>query len=108
MNKLPVPVSRRDALKLLAVAGVATIGGYGLFEYTPWLDVDQSAVDTRRPLDKQPPIPAQMRELVRYATLAASGHNTQPWKFAISENAIEIYPDVVRHLPAVDPNDREL
>lgn len=111
MNKTLPPrqaLSRRDALKLLAVSGVAAIGGYGLFEYTPWLNDDQSAVDTRRPLDKQPPIPAQMRELVRYATLAASGHNTQPWKFAISENAIEIYPDVARQLPAVDPNDREL
>jgi len=49
-----------------------------------------------------------MRELVRYATLAASGHNTQPWKFAIKENAIEIHPDYARHLPAVDPSDREL
>jgi hypothetical protein len=51
---------------------------------------------------------AQMRELVRYATLAANGHNTQPWKFAIKENAIEIHPDYSRHLPVVDPHDREL
>lgn len=49
-----------------------------------------------------------MRELVRYATLAASGHNTQPWTFAISDQAIEIPPDYSRHLPAVDPSDREL
>jgi hypothetical protein len=49
-----------------------------------------------------------MRELVRYATLAASGHNTQPWHFAIKANMIEIHPDLTRHLPAVDPNDREL
>ena len=49
-----------------------------------------------------------MRELVRYATLAASGHNTQPWKFALLENAIEIHPDFARRLPIVDPADREL
>jgi hypothetical protein len=49
-----------------------------------------------------------MRELVRSATLAASGHNTQPWIFAITESAIEIRPDYTRRLPAVDPNDREL
>jgi hypothetical protein len=49
-----------------------------------------------------------MVELVRYATLAPNGHNTQPWKFAIKENAIEIHPDLTRHLPAVDPNEREL
>jgi len=27
----------------------------------------------------------QMLEMVRYATLAANGHNTQPWKFAIRQ-----------------------
>jgi hypothetical protein len=51
---------------------------------------------------------AQMRTLVHYATLAANGHNTQPWKFAIKENAIEIHPDYSRQLPVVDPNHREL
>src|SRR5262245_3386030 len=49
-----------------------------------------------------------MRELVRYATLAANGHNTQPWKFAIKQSTIEIHPDYTRHLPIVDPHDREL
>jgi hypothetical protein len=50
----------------------------------------------------------QMVELVRFATLAANSHNTQPWKFAIKENVIEIHPDYTRRLPAVDPHDREL
>ena len=31
----------------------------------------------------------QMHELVRYVTLAANGHNTQPWRFAIRQNAVE-------------------
>lgn len=53
-------------------------------------------------------MPAQMQELIRYATLAANGHNTQPWKFAIKENVIEIHPDYARRLPVVDPQDREL
>ena len=52
--------------------------------------------------------PMQMQELVHYATLAANGHNTQPWKFAIKENAIEIHPDYTRRLPVVDPDNREL
>ncbi len=51
---------------------------------------------------------AQMLELVRYATLAPSGHNAQPWKFAIRKNTIRIYPDFSRRLPVVDPQDREL
>jgi len=49
-----------------------------------------------------------MVEMVRYATLAANGHNTQPWKFAIRQDGIEIHPDYSRHLPVVDPDNREL
>jgi hypothetical protein len=49
-----------------------------------------------------------MRELVRHASLAASGHNTQPWNFVIHEDKIEIRPDFTRRLPVVDPADREL
>jgi hypothetical protein len=112
MMNTPTPLrprlSRRDVLKLLAVAGVTAVGGYALFEYPPWLNYDQSASQIRTPAGLGVTIPAQMRELVRYATLAASGHNTQPWTFAISENAITIHPDYTRHLPTVDPSDREL
>jgi hypothetical protein len=49
-----------------------------------------------------------MVEMVHYATLAANGHNTQPWKFAIRQETIEIHPDYSRHLPVVDPDNREL
>ncbi|MFQ3684675.1 Acg family FMN-binding oxidoreductase [Roseiflexus sp.] len=49
-----------------------------------------------------------LRELIRYATLAANGHNTQPWKFAIRQDAVEIHPDYSRRLPVVDPENREL
>jgi hypothetical protein len=110
MNNIPprLKMNRRNFLMLMAAAGVTAAGGYVLYEYTPWLNYDQQAVQTRRPLEKAPPISAQMREFVRYASLAASGHNTQPWKFAIQENAIEIHPDLSRRLPAVDPGEREL
>lgn len=101
-------LSRRDFLKLLAVAGVTAAGGYVLFEYAPWLNYYQQADYARSPLKKGATESAQMRELVRYATLAANGHNTQPWKFAIKEDAIEIHPDYTRRLPVVDPDDREL
>jgi hypothetical protein len=46
--------------------------------------------------------------LVRHATLAASSHNTQPWKFKIESNAIGILPDFSRRCPAVDPDDHHL
>ncbi|MBD2189499.1 Tat pathway signal protein [Pseudanabaena sp. FACHB-723] len=48
------------------------------------------------------------RELVRYATLAASSHNTQCWKFAIADETIAILPDWTRKCPAVDPDDHHL
>jgi len=47
-------------------------------------------------------------ELVHLATMAPSGHNTQPWRFAIQGNSIHIYPDLRRHLPVADPDDHEL
>lgn len=101
-------LSRRDFLKLLAVTGVTATGSYALYEYAPWLNYDQAVEQIWSPLAMDPNMSTQMLELVRYATLAANGHNTQPWKFALKENAIEIHPDYTRRLPAVDPNDREL
>jgi len=46
--------------------------------------------------------------LLRYATLAPSSHNTQPWKFAVNEHGIEVYADYTRRLPVADPGNREL
>ncbi len=50
------------------------------------------------------------RELVRCATLAASSHNTQCWKFALGANgrSVIILPDLARRCPAVDPDDHHL
>lgn len=47
-------------------------------------------------------------ELVRYATLAASSHNTQCWKFKLADRQISILPDLTRRCPAVDPDDHHL
>lgn len=51
---------------------------------------------------------AMMHELVRYATLAPSSHNTQCWRFRILQRAISIEPDLSRRCPAVDPDDHHL
>ena len=48
------------------------------------------------------------RELIRLATLAASSHNTQPWRFQIEEGCIRIFPDYDRRCPVVDPDDAHL
>ncbi len=34
-----------------------------------------------------------IRDIIHYATLAPSGHNTQPWKFIIKDNVILLLPD---------------
>ncbi|NVO04993.1 MAG: Tat pathway signal protein [Rhodoferax sp.] len=49
-------------------------------------------------------------ELVRYASLAPSSHNTQCWKFALGSNgrAITVLPDLARRCPAVDPDEHHL
>lgn len=45
---------------------------------------------------------------LRYAVLAPSSHNTQPWRFAIHEETVELYADRSCALPAIDPDGREL
>lgn len=49
-----------------------------------------------------------LKELVRLGTLAASSHNTQPWRFELMSQAIRIHPDLERRCPAVDPEDAHL
>lgn len=55
----------------------------------------------RAPLPDTP----EPADLLRYATLAANAHNTQPWRFAPRDQAVAILPDVSRKTPAVDPDD---
>lgn len=49
-----------------------------------------------------------INQLIYYATLAPSGHNTQPWKFSNEENIVRIYPDFERTLPVVDADNHAL
>ncbi|MDP3660527.1 nitroreductase family protein [Phenylobacterium sp.] len=58
----------------------------------------------RAPLRSEP----GLRDVVRYATLAPSGHNTQPWRFRLEDKAIRILPDLARRTPVVDPDDHHL
>jgi hypothetical protein len=48
------------------------------------------------------------KDIIHSATLAPSGHNTQPWKFAIRDNSILVFPDYSRRLQVVDPDDHAL
>lgn len=46
--------------------------------------------------------------LLRYATLAASSHNTQPWRFELARDCIRVFADAGRQLRVADPDRREL
>lgn len=73
-------------------------GGYEQVVQRTWR---HGTLDTHDPTQVE-------RELVRYATLAPSSHNTQCWKFRLSDAAVTILPDLSRRCPAVDPDDHHL
>lgn len=71
-------------------------------------EYDRAATDIRRPGTELADGILDVRELIRHATLAASSHNTQPWKFRIRQDSIVILPDYSRRCPVVDPDDSHL
>lgn len=50
---------------------------------------------------------SQIKSLLKYVLLAPSGYNTQPWKFRLGENSLEIIPDYTRARLNTDPDYRE-
>jgi nitroreductase len=49
-----------------------------------------------------------LRRAAVRATLAPSVHNTQPWRFVLSADALEIHADRSRQLRVLDPRGRQL
>ena len=101
-------MNRRGVLKI-AGATVVVAGGalawrafdQGVFSagsgaaYEPWKN--WQADDSPRPL-----------RLVRAAILAANPHNSQPWRFRVTENTIDVFADPGRNIGAIDPFLREM
>lgn len=71
-------------------------------------DYDNAASNIRQPGKARADGVLDARELIRHAVLAASSHNTQPWKFRVQKDIITILPDFTRRCPAVDPDDSHL
>jgi nitroreductase len=54
------------------------------------------------------PVQEQLRYLVRYAVLAPSTRNTQPWRFRVERDCIDVLADLSRLQPVADRDRREL
>ena len=67
-------------------------------------EYDGAVMAVRTLLAAQP----ETRDFIRYATLAANSHNTQPWLFKLKPDGIDILPDLTRRLTAVDPDNHHL
>lgn len=101
-------MKRRRLLQGLGAVSVVVVGGtvwratdQGVFAagtgpaYEPWT--------TWRDTDNDGPL-----ALVRAGILAANPHNTQPWMFRVSEEAVELYAERSRNLGSFDPYLREM
>jgi nitroreductase len=52
--------------------------------------------------------PRDVRAALHAASLAPSVHNSQPWRFVLRPDRVELHADPDRALPATDPEQREL
>lgn len=100
-------MKRRTLLKGAAAAALAATGlaawrawDQGVFStgegpaYAPWSDWQSG--------------PEGPMRLVRAALLAASPHNTQPWRFKVAPDRIDLLADEERNIGAMDPFRREM
>ncbi len=99
-------MNRRHLLIGGATAAALGLGAAGLTvaQMGTGDDYARAMVDLRKPLTARPDV----RDLVRYASLAPNGHNAQPWRFHPGEGRIDILPDLARRTPVVDPDDHHL
>jgi nitroreductase len=95
-------VSRRTAVGTgLTLAAMGAVG----FSLWPRMDAYLEEAERQRRLVSDD---AGLEELVRMATLAANGHNTQPWRFRVEDRRVAILPDFSRRTVTVDPDDHHL
>lgn len=127
-RKAAKPVARRSVLKTsgLAAAGVlglaaAAIGGRayqtgalnafdeGLgFEPLRAWKAQLAAFKAAKGGKTGSPLTGNAKGLIAAGLLAASPHNSQPWKFIIRDKTIDVLADDARNLGAIDPRRREM
>ena len=89
---------------LVGGGALAALGGSAV--YLAALGMGNSSEYAKEIASSRAPLadPALSRDLIRFATLAPNGHNTQPWKFRVRDQRIDILPDFSRRTPVVDPD----
>ena len=95
-------LTRRAVLGGGGAGLVASLAGCG--DATDMTGYERAAQTIREPLPRH----GGLVDCARYATLAANGHNTQPWRFSLSARMVHILPDLSRRTPVVDPDDHHL
>ena len=109
MEKLDMLTRRQTIFALTALAGGTVTYAVGAYQNAANRYTEAVRNTWRHTTNNSPvEVSAINRELVRYATLAASSHNTQCWKFRIEDRLILILPDLTRECPAVDPDRHHL
>ncbi len=92
----------------MGLIGVAVAGTVYADMDRPWIDLEKIVDVNKKMKNNDHTDNGNSLDLIRYATLAANGHNTQPWRFDLDGTRIQIHPDMTRRLPVVDAQDREL
>jgi hypothetical protein len=97
--------NRRTFLKLAAGGGAVAVGDVAVRSHLVGL----------LPIDEVPfrlwteaAITFGHRDLIAAAVLAANPHNSQPWKFHVEHDAIDVFIDRSRALGPVDPYLRQM
>jgi hypothetical protein len=100
-------VRRRDFLKQTATAGML-LAGYTMMGGCSGV-TRQDVADCSPASPNGPRIDPTVRRILYHASLAPSGHNSQPWRVRIeTPDTWIIAADADRRLPCVDPDNREL
>lgn len=102
-------MNRREFIKY-GGAGLLLFGGAAMFDFNGLVELQSSGRCSHSRISENiEPLTSEENEILRLATLAPSGHNTQPWTIKIVESRHwKIGSEQARWLPAVDPDNREM
>jgi hypothetical protein len=106
--------SRSRRRFLIGTAALGAAAAAGVLDVPQEDDRERAAYDAaaraiwRHSAAADLPWPVAQRELARYGTLAASNHNSQPWRFRLPEQGIVVLPEFGRQGPVEDYDGHEL